>query len=375
MLMKLLITIILLIPLLPLAYNIIQHPIESKCAYIYNYDFKNINENKVDDLHKLFEEYPLLIFRNHLDYLKPIEYLKPTEYLKPPDFTNFLNLFDDNKDSVLIDNHIIPNGNYKVDELFNITNIYVQPNKQFIDNYVWHTDLLGHPNKNPPIITGFNVIDTPLFGGETEFISGEKIWTCLPDNIKLSCRNMIIKNNRKNFFFGNKIMDYSGTYIIKDTDNFFEDNDITIPIVYEAESPTQSPRILIQPSFFENIVGLSKEESQKWIKDFMIKYALPHKFSIQWLKGDVCVFNNRRFIRSTTPARNYLDFHKGSQKLFLQTCISTKKEIKACKPSILDKYIHKQNGLCISDDISKDISESSIIYHLRKYIKKKINNF
>jgi len=366
MLMKLLITIIIIlitniIPSITLAYNIIQHPIESKCAYIYNYDFKN--ENKVDDLQKIFEDYPLLIFRN------------PLAYLKPNEFINFLNLFSNNNDSLLIDNCITFNGNYKAEQLFNITNISIQPNKQFINNYVWHTDLLGHPEENPPIITGFNVIDTPLFGGETEFISGEKIWTCLPENIKLSCMNMIIKNNRKNFFFGNKIMDYSGTYIIKDADEFFEDNDISIPIVYEAESQTQLPRVLIQPSFFENIVGLSKEESQIWIKDFMIKYALPHKFSIQYIKGDICVFNNRRFIRSTTPARNYLDFQKGSQKLFLQSYISTRKEMKAYKPSLVDIYIHTKNELCINDDISKDISDSSIRYHLRKYIQKKINNF
>jgi alpha-ketoglutarate-dependent taurine dioxygenase len=354
--MKLLISFI--IPLTISAYNLIQHPIESRCAYIYNYDFKN--GNKDDNLQKLFEDYPLLIFRNSL------------ELLNPTDFTNFLNLFNDNNDSL---SKITFNGNYKAEQLFNTTNISIQPNKQFINNYVWHTDLLGHPEKNQPIIVGFNVIDIPLFGGETEFISGEKIWSCLPDNIKLSCRNMVIKNNRKNFFFGNKIMDYSGTYIVKDTDELFEDNDITIPIVYEAESPTQLPRVLIQPSFFENIVGLSKEESQLWIKDFMIKYALPHKFSIQWLKGDVCVFNNRRFIRSTTPARNYLDFEKGSQKLFLQTYISTNKEMKACKPSIIDRYIHRENKICTNDDISKDISDSSIRYHLRKFIQKKLNNF
>jgi alpha-ketoglutarate-dependent taurine dioxygenase len=51
----------------------------------------------------------------------------------------------------------------------------------------------------------------------------------------------------------------------------------------------------------------SIKESREWIKTFMNKKVLPHRVSIQWKKEDLAIFNNRRFIHSSTLGRNYLD--------------------------------------------------------------------
>ena len=81
------------------------------------------------------------------------------------------------------------------------------------------------------------------------------------------------------------------------------------------------------PSFVENIVGLSIEETDKKMKYFMEKFVLPHRFSIQWVEGDICVFNNRCFIHSSTPARNYLELDN-KERLLFQVFLPTKNILK-----------------------------------------------
>jgi len=64
----------------------------------------------------------------------------------------------------------------------------------------------------------------------------------------------------------------------------------------------------------------------------MYEKVLPHRFSIQWKKGDLGVFNNRRFIHSSTPARNYLEFEDISKILLLQTFLPTKRPLYGLRP-------------------------------------------
>jgi hypothetical protein len=58
----------------------------------------------------------------------------------------------------------------------------------------------------------------------------------------------------------------------------------------------------------------------------MENFVLPYRFSIQWKEGDICVFNNRCFIHSSTPARNYLDLDL-NERLIFQTFLPTKKKL------------------------------------------------
>jgi hypothetical protein len=130
-----------------------------------------------------------------------------------------------------------------------------------------------------------------------------------------------------NFAFGNKIMDYSGSYKIKDTDTKFPEHNVKIPIIYPPETEYQTHKVLIMPSFVENIVGFNFEETNKKMKYFMEKFVLPHRFSIQWKERDICVFNNRCFIHSSTPAKNYLELDNNERLLF-QVFLPTKNILK-----------------------------------------------
>ena len=80
------------------------------------------------------------------------------------------------------------------------------------------------------------------------------------------------------------------------------------------------------------------QDSREWIKQFMLNKVLPYRTSIQWKKGDLAVFNNRRFIHSSTPARNYLDNKDSSKRLLLQTFIPTNRPLYGIKPSY--KNVH-----------------------------------
>ena len=312
------------------SFNINVHPIEKRCLYINNLCFP-IKYTEMHEIKNLFNKYPLLIFRNSNKKLSPNEFIK------------FLTIFDDDCDKEALKNpdkypkqmlqpfdqfpdckHVSPRGNFVRNNFFGINDIDVKPDNKFISNYVWHTDLLGHPEKNPSIITGFHIIKTPVIGGDTDFISGETIYENL-DELQIGIlNNSRIIINRHNFAFGNKIMDYSGSYRIKDSDIKYPNNNVEIPILFPPENRHQTYKVLIMPSFVENIVGYNIIETDKKLKHFMEKYVLPHRFSIQWREGDICVFNNRCFIHSSNPARNYLEL-SNNERLLLQAFLPTKK--------------------------------------------------
>jgi alpha-ketoglutarate-dependent taurine dioxygenase len=292
-----------------------------------------VSENDVIAFKKIFNYYPLLIFRN------------PSKKLTPTEFINFLTIFDEDYDKEALLNpdkypnqmlqpfdqfpdckHVAPRGSFTRDNLFGIKHIDVKPSISFISNYVWHTDLLGHPEKNPGVVTGFHIIKNPSIGGETDFISGETIYENLPAKTLKKIEQSRVIINRHNFAFGNKIMDYSGSYRIKDSDIKFPQHNVELPLVFPPETKYQKHKVLIMPSFIENIVGFNYNQTNNALKFFMEKFVLPHRISIQWKEGDICVFNNRCFIHSSTPAKNYLDLQLTNQteRLLLQTFLPTK---------------------------------------------------
>ena len=148
---------------------------------------------------------------------------------------------------------------------------------------------------------------------------------------------MLIENNRLKFAIKKIETDYSGSNRLEKYEKI-EIGNTYLPLVFAPDNEKETARILILPSFFENVVGWSVDESRKWIKEFMYKKVLPHRFSIQWKKGDLCAFNNRRFMHSSTPARNYLDFTDNSKRLLLQTFLPTKKPLYGLKPHFTDLY-------------------------------------
>jgi hypothetical protein len=374
------------------SFEVTKHPLEPRCAYVSGLDIRQVilgkdlcydSQEASSDvylrrtLYKLFDKYPLLIFKNKKE-------------LKPKEFIDFLTIFDSNCDKEAIKypnenpsqmlqllnqipdcNHVALQGNFYKKNIFNLKELTVIPKEPFISNYVWQVNLLGHKTKLPNIVTGINIVEQPLIGGETEFISGETVYENLSDDIKNASKNIIMEINHEHFKLGGKLMDYSGTKRLKKCELKLENHNTLVPLVFAPESDKQIPRILMTPSLFEKVSGWDEEESQKWMTDYMYNYVLPHRFSIQWKKGDICVFNNRRFMHSSSPAMNYMKFNDYNERLLLQTFLPTKIPFFAAKSPYLDKELLYKIGWCDSVEKSHRTTQNAFEYAVASIVENK----
>ena len=355
--------------------RILQHPLESRIAYIYGVNnVKYLDKQTITNLQNTFKKHPMLIF-------------KKMDNVSPTDFLHFVKLFDEDCDNNALENpeeyqhqmlqpfdqfpdckHVAPRGNTELLNYYNIKNINIKPYDAFVNNYVWHTDMLGHEYKLPNVVTGFYMIEQPLIGGDTDFISGETIYENLSKEEQLASHNMLIEINRRKFITKQLEFDYAGANRLEPFQNR-DDGNTQIPLVYAPDSVDEIPRILLMPTFFERVVGWTVKESREWIKTFMNEKVLPHRVSIQWKKGDLAVFNNRRFIHSSTPARNYLENENSNKRLLLQTFIPTNKPLLGIKPNEQDVY-SCYNVKWIRDQEKSIISAHDTIKFSKKMIDK-----
>lgn len=309
-------------------------------------------------LKDLFAKSPLLIIKN-------------PDILSPDEFIDFLTIFDADCDRDAIDNpgayperllqpfdhlpcspHVSPRGHFKQNNLFGMAEISGISQYPYIEKYVWHTDLLGHPTKLPPRVTGFHVVEQPLIGGETDFICGNTVYNNLPPAIKTASENIVYEVNRKTFLSDAKKFDYSGTIKLQDADQSLMEDTVALPLVFGGDG-IRSPCVLLQSSFFEKVQGWGYNESNTWLKEYMRDYVLPHRISIQWKKGDIGVCNNRRFIHSSTPSKRYTDYTESSTRLLLQTFLPTTAPLKYLSHPELDEAVHFRVGWTTTVEASR----------------------
>lgn len=143
--------------------------------------------------------------------------------------------------------------------------------------------------------------------------------------------------NRRKFVTNTLKIDYAG---ICRSEEYVEGTEggNQLPLVTAPDDATENFRVLLQPTFFEKVVGWSVKESREWITKFMVEKVLPYRVSVQWQKGDLAVFNNRRFMHSSTPTRFYTDNKYSSKRLLLQTFIPTKRPLLGVIPSEMGVY-------------------------------------
>lgn len=322
------------------SYKISIHPLSNKIAYVT--DITNLDPATLNKLRNDFKKHPLLIFKDAGD-------------LSPQNFLKFAQLFDKYRDRKVLENpllyptkmlqpfdqipevpNVAPRGYGLLENYHNIEKLELEPFQPFRENYIWHSDMVGHDFKLPNVVTGFHIVKQPLIGGNTDFISGETIYENLSEEEKIACENMLVQINRRKFITGQMSQDYSGVNRLEDYSDT-QEGLVSIPLLYHNEE-CKTPSVLLMPTFFEKIEGWNVEDSRKWIKDFMNTKVLPHRVSIQWKKGDVAIFNNRRFIHSSEPADNYIKNENSPERLLLQTFIPTTKPLKGYIPDEKNVY-------------------------------------
>ena len=323
-------------------FRVQTHPLEKRIAYITELpNIRIISSHQLDQLKLIHQRYPLLIIKNQ-------------NRLHPKEFLDFLREFDEHHDQSALREplnhpqqmlqpfdqfpecpHVAPRGNGKVVNFRGIGELDLKPSKVFMDKYVWHVDLLGHETKLPNVITGFNIVTQPLIGGDTDFISGETVYEHLSETEQAACRNMLLQVNRRWFAEGGIPIDDFGCSRINSHVVAPDEGATHVPLVYPVDMPSSTDScILLLPSFFVKVVGWSRDESQRWMRDFMTRRVLPHRVSVQWKQGDLAIMNNRRFIHSSTPANRYMN----SQRLLLQAFVPTREPLYAYPPDDHETY-------------------------------------
>ena len=314
-----------------MTYKLNIHPLDNKIAYIKGIkDVKNLNEKTLDSLRQDFKKHPLLIFKDvqdvspqtFLDFSKEFDLDADLDALNSPlDYQHqMLQPFDQFPDC----KHVAPRGSINLKNYYNIKDINVQPYEPFKTDYIWHSDLLGHDYKLIHIVTGFYIVEQPLIGGDTDFISGERIYDNLNSEEKKACENILVEINRRKFVTGTMTQDYAGVNRLESHSDMDEGTN-EVPILFAPDDDKESPRILVLPTFFEKVSGWTVSNSRSWMKNFMTEKVLPFRISIQWQKNDLAIFNNRRWIHSSTPANEYIKNDNGPTRFLMQTFIPTKK--------------------------------------------------
>ena len=202
---------------------------------------------------------------------------------------------------------------------------------------------------------------------------------------------MLLEITRRKFITNSIKVDYAGCNRLEDYVEVNENQgSVQIPLVFgpDPNNLGEKPRIIIMPTFFEKVVGWNVKESREWIRNFMNTKVLPHRVSIQWKKGDLAVFNNRRFMHSSTPARNYLDNKESSKRLLLQTFIPTNRPLLGIKPLDSNLYAcynarwikNQEKSIisaydCINFSIKSSLKNNETTYDNKYYVlSKKLNN-
>ena len=326
------------------SYTLNIHPLENRIGYIKNIEnVNNLDTHILNSLREDFKKHPLLIFKNvknvspqtFLDFSKEFDLDADLDALNSPlDYQHqMLQPFDQFPDC----KHVAPRGLIDLKDYYNIKNIHVEPYEPFKTDYIWHTDILGHDYKLPHVITAFYIVEQPLIGGDTDFISGERIYECLENEEKIACENILTQINRRKFVTGTMEQDYAGINRLE-SHLEMEEGTVEVPILFAPDNSEELPRILVLPTFFEKVSGWTVDQSRKWMKDFMVNKVLPHRISIQWQKNDLAIFNNRRWIHSSTPANEYIKNENGPSRFLMQTFIPTKKPFKAVVPNAKNAY-------------------------------------
>lgn len=311
-------------------FYFMQHPLEKRIGYIYGLrDVTRVNDYSMEALLTIFIRHPLLVFKDCIP-------------VNPPQLIDFVKRFDPDHDADAIhkpDSYpkqmlqpFVPFSEYK--------HMVSWGRVEKSNQYMWQSDFFGHPTKLPNVVTGLYFVEQPVIGGETDFISSETIYEHLTDIERNAAKNMLAVVNQRKFLFNLTKTDYAGANRLEPFELIEEADNVKIPIVYAPDEENGvigrgsiGPRVNILPSFFETIDGWTPNDSRLWMGDFMKTKVLVHRIGMQWKRGDLVVFNNRRFMYSRTPSWNSNDTLFCDGRLVLKTFIPTKRPLLAYVPN------------------------------------------
>jgi alpha-ketoglutarate-dependent taurine dioxygenase len=292
-------------------------------AIINNIDIKNINFYEKEELKKIFNKVPILVFKN--------------QKINPKEYYEFVKLFDDNHNQNIslynsISNAIpdtpqiefINNGNDN-----NIQNklgiLKYDTNNNYDDKYnmLWHQDATGSYKYLPPVVSSMYMLVSPLHNDDTYFASLEDAYDLMDMDLKLelSKYNTIHSNSKKRL--KDTIFDYTGLRV---DDRYRYDDDIFFeaPLVIYSNSLRQRRTLLLNPKRFLKFKELKPDKSYNLYRHIMKKYILNQNNIVahHWEDFDLCIFNNRKIVHTSSPTATY-----NNNRIYLQCKLATNEPI------------------------------------------------
>jgi len=350
------IIIFLLNILLVNSFYLIKHPIEKRIAFIHDIkDITKVDESTINDLQELYKIYPLLIFKN-LDIVSPNDFFNFVQRFDNDNYVQLLEYYQREtlqiSDNLLDYDYRYQKENIDLLNFFNVKNLNMK-----LYNSNWCTNTLGNEYKLSNIASGIFIMkDSPIWDS-TDFISSETIYENLNPDEQLYIENIFIENKNNIIFDNINIIDK------------------IIPILYKSNNIYEKSKILIMPSLIEKIIGWGTKDSRNWINNFMKNKVLPYKVNIKWEKGDLAIFNNNRFMHTSTPGKNYINNLNIIDKFSTKRLIHTNKPFSEIGPYENNIYSCYNIKWIKEDEIPISLNNNYNKIIINNIINKKINSF
>lgn len=302
-------------------------------AVISNIDVKRANEFDKGELAKLFKSVPMLLFKN--------------QNLTPKDVYEFCKVFDTKSNDKVVHPfrhsqvdyvpQVAIRGNCYIKDLYGIKDATLKYSGPFKNTAVWHQDIVGVSDHNPPVVSSIYMLKTPPIGGETLFASMENAFDMIDCGLKkeLKYYNVVYSNSEENVM--NTYYDYTGYNRVNM--NTVIDTQMRLtpspsspshkgtttihrePLVIYTDECKNKKALMLSPFRFAKFDKLSCEDSFDLYREIMSKYIL-HKdniVKIEWDMNDLLIFNNRRLIHSSSPSAVYENYERLYYSVFLGT--------------------------------------------------------
>ena len=305
------------------SYSITFPSFPKNKAIISNIDIKNINNKDIEQLNILFNKIPVIIFKN--------QKLTPNEYYK------FIKLFDNNYNSNIslhsYNNNTIPsvpqvelickNSKNIIDNNKIFKNLNIDNDINDFYNYLWHQDVTGSYKYISPIISSMYMLVSPLHNDDTLFASYEDAYDLMDINLKKQIEryNVIHSNSKKRQ--KNSIFDYTG--LRRDINYIYDDDILTEnPFVVYSDKYKTRKTFALNPKKFLRFKELSLDDSYNLYRHIMKKYVIRNDniISHHWEDYDLCIFNNRKLIHTSSPKCAY-----NNERIYLQCRLATNEPI------------------------------------------------
>tara|TARA_B000000477_G_scaffold124567_1_gene132715 strand:- start:3564 stop:4790 length:1227 start_codon:yes stop_codon:yes gene_type:complete len=325
--MKYIIIFLLYIIGLSDAFSVTFPTLKKNYAIVQNIKVNKLSHTEIDKLKYLFDIVPVIVFKN--------------QKINPEEYYNFVKIFDENYNNLTLHPwektspknvpQISIRSNTMINNMYNINNVYggIGKDISFNYNYKWHQDLVGSSKFLPPVVSSIYTLVTPSkLNDDTIFVSYEDAYDLIEPKLKKD----LLSYNTINTDSINRIIesncDYMGLRIDKKS-NYEDEVFNKQPLVIYSDKKKYRKSLLLNPNRFIKFDKLNYEDSNDLYRHIMHKYVLKEKNFIvhKWENNDLCIFNNRKLLHTSSPVVEY----ENKDRIFLQCFLGTNESILAVK--------------------------------------------